>query len=387
MLVAGGIVAATNPAANAGEAGARQSDADLSGQYLAAVRRDLGWDEGETRTRLATEGRAASVARQLSDKLGDAYGGSWIDESGAIMVAVTDEAQAGAVRDAGAKPAVVRYGAAELSQAKAALDTRRAPASVHRWFVDPVSNSVVVEVQEGATGSSWVRSARAASPAVRVVEKTRAPQARANVFGGGKFNAIGPGFCSIGFAATEDDGGKAFLTAGHCATDEPDDVVTNDNGVRLGTFDSGTDVLGDDGDFAKVDVDEGDDLFGAVDLFDGTAQPIRGSDEVGVGAQICRSGAASGPDFGAQCGIVTEQDVTVNVDFGALGLIGVGGQTGTDICSTGGDSGGSFFTGDQAQGLLSSGIGECGDGSDDFVSHFTPVNTALNALDLELVTF
>lgn len=331
---------------------------------------------------------AADIGALLSRELGNDYAGLWVDRSGVVNVALTDEDKAQLVDEVGAKPKVVEYGKSELEQVKRVLDTREAPATVHRWFVDPATNSVVVEARRGATDeatTSWLSEARRESPAVRVVEKDKGPRARANILGGGRWEADGR-FCTVGFPAVDAGGGAHFLTAAHCATDQPNDSVTDEDGVRIGVYDSETDELGD-GDFAKVDVDvDGNDtVIGAVDLFNGTAQPIRGAIEAVIGEAICRVGAASGPDFGAECGVVTEKDVTVNTDFGdRFGVRAISGMTGTDVCSDPGDSGGAFFSGDQAQGMLSSGIGFCGE--DDVVSHFTPVNKALDELGLSLVT-
>ena len=387
VLAAGTVVAVTNPVANAGERqGSAAARPDLSPGYLAAMRRDLGMTPEQVYDRLATEAEAGAIGRSMSRSLGDEFAGNWVDEDGDVMVAVTDQDSAAQVRAAGAQPTLVEYGMNDLEQVKDTLDTRQAPATVHRWFVDPVTNAVVVEVQEGAADAAtraWVNRAAAESPAVRVVEKAQASQARANVFGGREWNA-GGSFCSVGFTAISPDGDKHFLTAGHCATQEPNDIVTNQAGTRLGRYDSATDVLGDAGDFAKVNVDNNDTLIGAVDLFDGTAEPIAGSVPAPIGAQVCRSGAASGPEFGVPCGVITEKNVTVNTDFGDLGVIAVSGMTGTDVCSNSGDSGGAFLSGDQAQGLLSSGVGFCGD--DLVTTHFTPINTVLNAYDVSLVT-
>ncbi len=352
VLAAGAIVALNNPLANA--------------------------DEGD-RT-------AADIRALLSRELGDDYAGLWIDKSGVVNVALTDEDKAQLVRDVGAEPKIVEYSNDELDQVKRVLDTREAPATVHRWFVDPVTNSVIVEARRGATDpatTSWLSGARRESPAVKVVEKTKAPRPRANILGGERWEADGA-FCTVGFPAVDAGGDTHFTTAAHCATEDANGAVTDENGTRIGVYDSDTDELGD-GDFAMVDVDGNDTITGAVDLFDGTAQPIRGSIEAVIGEAICRVGAASGPDFGVECGVVTEKDVTVNTDFGdRFGVRAISGMTGTDVCSDPGDSGGAFFSGDQAQGLLSSGIGFCGE--DGVSSHFTPINKALDELGLSLVT-
>jgi streptogrisin C len=359
VVAAVAMVAITNPIANAGESDPQRDDL-----------------------------KASEIRQDLSSSLGDDYAGIWVDKNGAIKVAVTDESKVDVVSDAGAEPQLVKYSKRELDQVMDVLNKRPAPATVHKWFVDPATNSVVVESREGANDEAterWLDNAVAESPAVRLVEGKNAPEGRANILGGDKWEANGPTFCSVAFPATDAGGGKHFLTAGHCFTDVDNDVVNNAGSTeQIGTYDSATDVVGD-GDIAKVDLNDNQQLFGSVNLYDETVQPITGSTEVEVGAQICRSGAASGPQFGALCGVVVAKDVTVNTNFNRLGLIAVTGQTDTNICSIGGDSGGAFFSGDQAQGILSGGTGTCGV-DEASTTNFTPVNKALTALGLTLLT-
>ncbi len=59
------------------------------------------------------------------------------------------------------------------------------------------------------------------------------------------------------------------------------------------------------------------------------------------------------------------------------------GLTRTDACAEPGDSGGSFVSGDQAQGVTSGGSGDC---SSDGVTFFQPVAPILEEWDLELFT-
>jgi streptogrisin C len=53
------------------------------------------------------------------------------------------------------------------------------------------------------------------------------------------------------------------------------------------------------------------------------------------------------------------------------------------VCAEPGDPGGSFVSGDQAQGVTSGGSGDCSSGGTTF---FQPVNEILSALRLTLVT-
>lgn len=58
-------------------------------------------------------------------------------------------------------------------------------------------------------------------------------------------------------------------------------------------------------------------------------------------------------------------------------------MAGTSVCAQGGDSGGSFITGDQAQGVTSGGYGNCTSGGRTW---FQPINEILSAYDLILLT-
>jgi streptogrisin C len=61
----------------------------------------------------------------------------------------------------------------------------------------------------------------------------------------------------------------------------------------------------------------------------------------------------------------------------------VTGLTRTDVCAEGGDSGGPWLSGDQAQGVTSGGSGDCTVGGETF---FQPVNEILAENDLTLLT-
>ncbi|NEE44433.1 S1 family peptidase, partial [Streptomyces sp. SID8455] len=68
-------------------------------------------------------------------------------------------------------------------------------------------------------------------------------------------------------------------------------------------------------------------------------QLVRGSNEAPIGASICRSGSTTR----WHCGRVLAKNETVNYSQGAVHQM-----TKTSVCAQGGDSGGSFISGDQA---------------------------------------
>lgn len=103
-------------------------------------------------------------------------------------------------------------------------------------------------------------------------------------------------------------------------------------------------------------------------------QLVRGSAEAPVGASICRSGSTTH----WHCGTVLAKNETVNYAQGAVHQM-----TKTSVCAEGGDSGGSFISGDQAQGVTSGGWGNCSSGGETW---FQPVNEILNRYGLTLHT-
>ena len=101
---------------------------------------------------------------------------------------------------------------------------------------------------------------------------------------------------------------------------------------------------------------------------------VAGSREAIEGASVCRSGSTT--DW--QCGIIRQRDASVTYPQGT-----VFGVTRTSVCAEPGDSGGSFISVDQAQGVTSGGSGDCAAGG---VTYFQPINEILTAYGLTLVT-
>lgn len=331
---------------------------------LAAMQRDLGLSGSAARDRLAFQAGAAETEQALAARLGADYAGAWVDPKANVLhVAVTDAADGPAVRAAGARPVVARHSLAALDGFKAGLDAALAPAAaaVPSWYVDVASNTVVVNATAGAVDQARDLAAASGVPAdaVTVVETTEAPRTFADVVGGNAYR-IGSARCSIGFAVT---GG--FVTAGHCgrtgaATTTP-----------TGTF-AGSSFPGND--YAWVRVAAGETPVGAVNNYSGGRVAVAGSTPTTVGATVCRSGSTTG----WRCGSVQAFNATVNYAQGS-----VSGLIRTNVCAEPGDSGGSLIAGNQAQGLTSGGSGNCSTGG---TTYFQPVNEALSAYGLTLVT-
>ncbi|PWI10052.1 serine protease [Streptomyces sp. NWU339] len=369
---AGTLPASASDTPDSAESAARADSASASEALLQAMQRDFGLSPAQAEARLAAERRATDLEPEAVKTAGSAYGGAWFDaKSEKLTVAVTSDADASTVRDlrsSGAAVRVVEHSARQLDAAMSRLDRLDAPSGVSSWSVDPTANTVVVNVVEGERDDNDVRrflsEAREAGPVtVRTVEAAAETFAAGTV--GGDPYYTGNVRCSIGFSV---HGG--FVTAGHCGG--VGGQVRGWDGSYIGNF-QGSSFPGDD--YAWVNVGSGWWTVPVV-LGWGTVsdQLVRGSNEAPVGASICRSGSTTR----WHCGRVLAKNETVNYSQGSVHQM-----TKTSVCAEPGDSGGSFISGDQAQGVTSGGWGNCSGGGETW---FQPINEILNRYGLTLHT-
>ena len=367
------LILGTWAAAGTTEASAADSPSatvpQASAGLIQAMRHDLGLTSSQATARLAAEKTATALQSPARRAAGAAYGGSWFDsDSGKLTVAVTDAGKAAAVRATGAAVRMADHTARQLDATKKHLDGLAAPRGVASWHVDPEADSVVVNVVASARSDNDVRSflaeAREAGP-VTVRQTTEAPQTFAAGTVGGDPYYTGNVRCSIGFSVY---GG--FVTAGHCA--QPGAAVRGWDGSAIGNFQGSSFP---DNDYAWVNVGSGWWTVPVV-LGWGTVpdQLVRGSAEAPIGASICRSGSTTH----WHCGNVLAKNETVNYSQGAVHQM-----TKTSVCAEPGDSGGSFISGDQAQGVTSGGWGNCSSGGETW---YQPINEILNRYGLTLHT-
>ncbi|MDT9685092.1 S1 family peptidase [Streptomyces sp. TRM76323] len=368
LLVTAALGPSTASAVDRSPAPSR-ADTPLSPGLLTAMRRDLGLTEEQAAARLRAETAARGVEGPARRAAGAAYGGSWFEaDSGRLTVAVTDRARRAAVEATGADTVLVRHTARRLDAAKARIDRLEAPAGVASWHVDPEANTVAVHVAEGHRDDPAVRDfvarARQAGP-VTVRTAGDVPRTFAAGTVGGDPYYTGNVRCSIGFSV---HGG--FVTAGHCGS--PGATVYGWDRSHVGAF-QGSSFPGDD--YAWVSVGSGWWTVPVV-LGWGTVpdQLVRGSAEAPVGASVCRSGSTTR----WHCGVVLAKGETVNYSQGPVHQM-----TKTSVCAEPGDSGGSFISGDQAQGVTSGGWGDCRGGGQTW---HQPVNEILNRYGLRLHT-
>ncbi|WP_371627251.1 S1 family peptidase [Streptomyces sp. NBC_01116] len=363
-----GAWAAAGPS-TASAAPTDSAEAPASAALLTAMQRDFGLTEGEAVARLADEKAATALEPTVRRAAGAAFGGSWFDaKTGKLVVAVTHADTAEAVRAAGAETRLVEHSAKRLDATKARIDALPAPSGVSSWHVDPAASRVVVNVvaseQRDNDVRTFVAKAREAGP-VTVETTAEAPRTFAAGTVGGDPYYTGNVRCSIGFSV---HGG--FVTAGHCGG--TGQSVRGWDGSAIGNF-QGSSFPGDD--YAWVNVANGWWTVPVV-LGWGTVsdQLVRGSNEAPIGASICRSGSTTR----WHCGNVLAKNETVNYSQGAVRQM-----TKTSVCAEGGDSGGSFISGDQAQGVTSGGWGNCSGGGETW---YQPVNEILNRYGLTLHT-
>lgn len=344
-------------------------NADGSGSgskvLMASMQRDLSLTAEQTTARLKKETWASSTESTLRETLGSTFGGAWMSKN-TLMVGVTTDAAADIVREAGATPKLVDQAEWELTEIKKTLDTEDADSSVSGWYVDPATNSVVVVAQPGgkAAAQELIEAGDVSADAVRVVTVKGAPKPLADVRGADPYFINDQFRCSIGFSVA---GG--FVTAGHCGV--PGDTTTDANNAPQGVVKAS--VFPGDGDFGFVETNADQVLQPVVATSDGIVN-VAGAEEALVGAAICRSGSTTG----TKCGVIQAKNETVNYPEGT-----VTGLTRTDVCAEGGDSGGPWLSGEQAQGVTSGGSGDCTVGGETF---FQPLAEILEVNDLTLLT-
>jgi streptogrisin C len=371
LLPAGVLTAVALPATAApdsGSASATATGAAAVPEMLAAMQRDLGLTASQAQARIARDDKASRTDADLRKALGKAYAGGWLSaDSGALVVAVTDAAQTDRVTAAGAQVKVVARSAAELDGIKANLDrvaTKATATSVAGWYVDVASNTVVVLAKGGtAAATAFVAASKVDAKAVRLVPTTESPVPYYDVRGGDAYY-MGGGRCSVGFPVT---GG--FVTAGHCGTTGT--ATQGFNQVAQGTF-RGSSFPGND--YAWVQTNSNWTPQPWVNNYAGGNVTVAGSTEAAVGAAICRSGSTTG----WRCGTVQAKNSSVTYPQGT-----VSGLTRTNACAEPGDSGGSWLSGQQAQGVTSGGSGNCTSGG---TTYFQPVNEILSVYGLTLRT-
>jgi streptogrisin C len=375
--------AVARPTAPVNESSAPQAQVE-------GVARALGISEESARDRLLQQDRAQQTYKQLPSSVVATLVGHWFDaKTGNLTIGVTSPADARRAEAAGAEARVVPRTMAELDQRVRGVrrEVGRGVPGLVSFGIDVTRDDVLVNVNPARATSAtqaFLRTVRALD-GVRVAQVSSTPVQQS-----GEVNPGDPWWpgsetnCSVGFTATDANGGKHFLTAGHC-TNDADQPAYGASGQqnRLGTSNVGgsRSVNGHEGDMGVVAVTEaGWTVSPNVNTWGSPAVTVSGSADAMVGDAVCHSGNTA-PNW--ECGEVTKVNQTVTYNNGSLVIDGL---TFTTACSEGGDSGGAWLSGDKAVGLHEGGLNgnSCPAGEDNAI--FQPVNEALSKWGLTLVT-
>ncbi|MFE0177698.1 carbohydrate-binding protein [Streptomyces sp. NPDC059002] len=339
---------------------------------LKAMQRDLGLTSAQAEARLVNEAEAGADAGALRGALGRDFAGAWVRgaTSAGLTVATTDASDVPLIEARGATARVVDHSVAQLDAAKGRLDraarktaTRDAPV----WYVDVRSNAVVVRAVHASAAKSLVAAAGVDSSLVRVERTTERPRPLYDLVGGEAYY-MGGGRCSIGFPVTKGTQ-QGFATAGHCG--RAGTATSGYNQVAQGTFQAS---IFPGKDMAWVAVNSQWTATPYVKGQGGQRVGVGGSTQSPVGASICRSGSTTG----WHCGTISQHNTSVTYPEGTIN-----GVTRTTVCAEPGDSGGSYISGSQAQGVTSGGSGNCSSGGTTF---YQPINPLLQEFGLTLKT-
>lgn len=273
-------------------------------------------------------------------------------EGDQLVVVVADQASASKAKAAGLKAKVGAGQEALSARATSVLKSAGTnQASILSVTPDLASGTVAVEVTKDAP-DSLVRALQARDGVTVSTGQTLTTQADVVP---GQIMDLDPGTnCSLGFPGRDASGDNVLITAGHCVEGMPD--VLNASGEHIGVgvaseFNSGSPSV----DMGLMDIDAEDTGVAHVDSRGHSGNhPIRGASKAPVGTEICKAGNTTG----WTCGEIEGYDVTVNYQGGTS----VSGLARASVCTEGGDSGGAYISGDQAQGVTSGGpVGvDCG---------------------------
>ncbi|MFE7955600.1 carbohydrate-binding protein [Streptomyces sp. NPDC057413] len=337
---------------------------------LAALQRDLGLNRQQADRRLVNEAEAGATAGRLRAAVGAHFAGAWVSGtlSDTLTVATTDPADAPVIRAWGADAVVVDHSLAALDAAKARLDraaAHHATTGTPVWYVDVRTNRLVLEAIRPDAARSLLATAGVDAALTRIEKTAEHPRPLYDLRGGDAYYIDNSSRCSIGFPVTRGTQ-QGFATAGHCG--RAGSSTTGSNRVAQGIFQASI-FPGNDMAWVATNAN-----WTATPYVNGSSAQVTGSAQATVGASVCRSGSTTG----WHCGTVQQLNSSVTYQEGT-----VSGVTRTSVCAEPGDSGGSFISGSQAQGVTSGGSGNCTSGG---TTYFQPINPILQNYGLTLKT-
>ncbi|TJZ54321.1 S1 family peptidase [Streptomyces piniterrae] len=359
-------------------------------QMVKALAKSLGVSEKAAVERLDRQAQQQSALAGLK-KDGVETEGAFFNSKGTLTVNASNGKIAAAIEDSGLNARVPERGQSALGRIKTELDamaTKRTPTGISSWSVDLASDTVTVEVNsdKSAAARAFLKAAKAHGDAVRVVRGHGNVSPQSAIAPGSKMTiGGGPGYCSVGYGAKDSAGTQYLVTAGHCVENLPDLQYDGEHFAKgeKTRFASGTNSV--DMGIAKVDSD--DSITTEVGTWNSAGDiAVSGSERAAPGADICKSGATTH----WTCGKVTSYNVSVTyVDANGGPDTVVTGLGSSSVCTQGGDSGGAYISGNQAQGMTSGGpkTQQCtGEVNSPGSSYFQPLDDALSHYGLTLNT-
>ncbi|MEV4752990.1 S1 family peptidase [Streptosporangium sp. NPDC049248] len=339
---------------------------------IEALQRDLHLTKEQAQTRLLNETRLATVEADLRGRLGARFAGAWFVGTVAqrLVVATTSEADIPQIVATGARAEIVSRSLSDLAAIKEQVDNtpaaRKETGAVR--YIDVRSNKVVVLSKDVVVASNALEASGADPVAVKVEPSNETPQLLDDLVGGNAYYIGTTERCSIGFPVTRGTQ-NGFVSAGHCG--KRGDTTSGSNWTAQGVFQGSSFP---DSDYAWVSVNANWTPKPAVNNGSGGTVPVAGARPAIEGASVCRSGSTTG----WHCGTIQQRDTSVTYPQGTVYQLAR-----TSVCAEPGDSGGSFISVDQAQGVTSGGSGNCTAGG---VTYFQPLDEILSAYGLTLMT-
>ncbi|GAA4659840.1 S1 family peptidase [Streptomyces youssoufiensis] len=369
---------------------AKDDSAPMAPRYqpemVKALATTLGVSEDAAIERLDSQTEQQNTLASLGKKR-IATQGAFFDKAGTLVVNAPDAKTADRIEDAGLTARVPARGESALNAIKAKLDAqaaRQTPSGIAAWSVDLPSDTVVVEVanDKSAGARAFLKQAKSLGKAVRVVEGKQQLAPQALVYPGSRMTFNGY-LCSVGYGAKDSSGRQYLVTAGHCIEDLPDLYYDNQHFAKgeKTRFAIGTNSV--DMGIARVDSD--DQIATKVGTWGSAGTvAVKGSKRAASGAALCKSGQTTK----WTCGAVKSYNVTVTyVDQNGGPDTVVRGLGSSSVCTQGGDSGGAYISGNQAQGMTSGGPTnqKCnGSVNSPGSSYFQPLDDALSYYGLSL---
>ncbi|MGV9281869.1 alpha-lytic protease prodomain-containing protein [Streptomyces sp. NPDC003730] len=356
-------------------------------EMVRALAASLGVSEEAAVDRLDRQDAQQAKLAELA-KRGIAGDGAFFDASGRLTVNAADDAEAARIEKAGLDARVPARGQDVLDKVKTELDAlaaKKVPSGVVAWSVDLSADKVIVKVNNdrGAAAKAFLAKAAEHGSAVRIVRGEKKAEAKAAIYPGSKMTLNdSTGWCSVGYGARDRSGNQYLVSAGHCIVNTLRyDGTAFAKGYRT-RYALGTRSV----DMGIATVNSGHSITTSVGTW-GNSNPVavRGSSRASSGAALCKSGATTG----WTCGTVGSYNNTVTyVDRNGGPDTVVSGLASSSVCVEGGDSGGAYISGNQAQGMTSGGPTDqqCSGVNSRGSSYFQPLDDALGYYGLTLNT-